>query len=1399
MKTQVTSISRFSYCLLFCLQQLSQGDEIAKLYNTTALNLSGAWNGGIVPDGDDVMLWNNLYAIPLADDNLGLGLLSQLGADTSVRGLKVTNVGGTRNLAQPGNIVGFRNTAPTGSAHTLTIGTLGIDTSTATQTLVIQSKVTIGDNQPWNIGNANTNANPATFGNNEDIAFHSQIAGAAFNFGNKTVTTSGVGQMTIAGGYTLSNGTLNVGNNFLTIQGGSSRVTTLTNTLNLIVSSGGTLRLQGNSGAGGVSLASAAPALVNSGGTLDIRNNTAGLSTTQSGPITLSAGSSLNYQVDSAGISTTSGDITVNGNANFRVAGGGNPTDGVGITGKIIGSGNLTYLNTATAANGFARLAGDNSGYSGTITLSGGAGNRILRLSSATAGSAAATWNVGSANILQVNGVSVQLGTLQGGGTVTNSSTTAGATLNVGAGAFAGLISNGASQTTALTKVGPGTLVLSGANTYTGTTTVSGGSLITTPDQVGDGLANGPVVISNGATFGVALDTAATSFNTSSLTLGSPTGGTLQVDFGNLVNPTSAPVFATSLAINPDAITRVIGKNLTAGTFPLVQYTTLSGAAVTDINDNLVLPTRTTGSLTDTGTGIDLTISATEQVKWNGNNGDDWDVDPDGLGVTGTPNWLTTVGNVATRYLQGSGGTDVVLFTDSAAGGGNVNLTTTLTPLALTVNNTTKDYTFTGSGKLSGLTGLEKSGTGSLTLANTTANDYSGGTVINAGILKLGDGTTAGAGAIAGSIANEGTLVLNRPDDHTFASAVSGSGTVEKAQSNVVTATATSILDGPLTLTAGKLRFSAGSTMNGIVSGSGELEAAGGNVALQGSDPNTNTGLVTVSAGALRLLKPEGVNAVGGNIDITGTGTLAILSNEQIPDTATIRALGSSVDSLIGSTGTETFANAIISGSVPETQLILRNLATVTGTVTVNQGILSIASAHTATVNAIVMTSATALARMAANTGTSTLNLGAGGLTASAGEMQVKISGNDQDAILNLAGDVTTTGNFAFTNAGYGGGNQNIINLVEAARTFNIGEATTTTVAPDIGGTGSLVKAGNGTLTLNPTCIANPAGGSVVNAGSLLVNGSLAGTVQVNANGTLGGSGTLSGSTVVDGTVAPGAAATAGTLTSGSSLTLGPDSDYVFQVGNWIGLTPGIDWDRLVVNSLALTATLSNPLVIHVTGTLVGPETSKTMVIATSTDPITGFNAAAITIDASGFSGTGTWVVQQTGNTLELVYTAGTGTPYSEWADDQLLTGDDRDEDADPDKDGDTNLSEFATDGEALSGADTGKVVGKVETLGGQKVLILTLPVRGTPLTTLFTGTTEKNAAVDGIQYRIQGGNDLDGWDLPVSEVTGAEIDAIHNAMPDLNTGWTYRTFRTPGTVNDDPKEFIRVLIAPAA
>jgi fibronectin-binding autotransporter adhesin len=78
---------------------------------------------------------------------------------------------------------------------------------------------------------------------------------------------------------------------------------------------------------------------------------------------------------------------------------------------------------------------------------------------------------------------------------------------------------------------------------------------------------------------------------------------------------------------------------------------------------------------------------------------------------------------------------DVVTFNDSNNGGYNVTLNTVVTPGSVVVNNSSGDYTISGSGSIAGAGALFKFGTRTLTLS--TPNTYTGGTNVSNGLLLI--------------------------------------------------------------------------------------------------------------------------------------------------------------------------------------------------------------------------------------------------------------------------------------------------------------------------------------------------------------------------------------------------------------------------------------------------------------------------------------------------------------------------------------------------------------------------------------------------------------------------------------------------------------------------------------
>jgi len=167
---------------------------------------------------------------------------------------------------------------------------------------------------------------------------------------------------------------------------------------------------------------------------------------------------------------TGSGGVTINSNviqganASYVTANGRNITLG----GSLSGSGNINVSGT-----GLLLLNGNNSGYTGVITTSA----RISVGSDTALGTQSLVMNNGS--FLNAGGVSRTLAngiTVSGGVTLETVNSSRNLTLN-------GVISGSGS----VTKAGTGVLTLNNNNSYSGTTTVSAGTLLINGYQTGVG------------------------------------------------------------------------------------------------------------------------------------------------------------------------------------------------------------------------------------------------------------------------------------------------------------------------------------------------------------------------------------------------------------------------------------------------------------------------------------------------------------------------------------------------------------------------------------------------------------------------------------------------------------------------------------------------------------------------------------------------------------------------------------------------------------------------------------------------------------------------------------------------------------------------------------------------
>jgi len=404
-----------------------------------------------------------------------------------------------------------------------------------------------------------------------------------------------------------------------------------------------------------------------------------------------------------------------------------------------------------------------------------------------------------------------------------------------------------------LNKTDNGTLILGGANTYTGGTTISGGTL-----QIGHGGTGGSVlgdVVDNGTlafahaddvTFDGAISGVGSLVQqgTDVLTLTNTEtySGTTTISDGTLALSSTGSIADSSSVIDNGTF----DISNTAG----ASINTLAGSG----NVNLGTQTLTLAQASDTFAGA-----------INGNGG--------GLALNAGTEVLTG-SNTYTGSTTINGGT-----LQLGHGGTSGSITSDVIDNGTLVLDRSDDVVFGNA--ISGSGNVVQNGSGTLTLSNS--NTYSGGTTVNAGTLS---GTTGSFGS--GAIADNASLVLSQSNDGTLTNTISGTGSVSVNGGGTITLSGNNSYSGGTTVTAGTLVGDSSSLQGDIVdnatldfqqtsdgsfagalSGNGTLISSGSAVLGLTGDSSAFAGSTQVNGGTLQV---DG--ALGGSVDTASGATL---------------------------------------------------------------------------------------------------------------------------------------------------------------------------------------------------------------------------------------------------------------------------------------------------------------------------------------------------------------------------------------------------------------------------------------------------------------------------------------------------------------------------------------------
>lgn len=699
-------------------------------------------------------------------------------------------------------------------------------------------------------------------------------------------TFVGSGTLRISSEQNLGNGPLSFAADQLTLAGGTLN-TTASFSLDdstrgiTLAAAGGTISVNGSTTLTVGNVIAGTGSLIQSNtGTLAFTaaNTYSGATFANAGTLALGH---VNALQNSTLTTATAGNVTFTlAGANTYNLGGlaGNDTVALGANSLSVGANNETSIFTGvlTGTGGLVKVGAGTLNLTGANTYSGDTriegGMIVLANANALLNSTLDTGNAGtqSANLTLGEGTTYNIGGLKGSANfdlaVSNLSVGANNQSTTFNGVLQGAFNNN------VIKVGSGTLTLAGNNTYTGTTTVSAGSLVIS----GTNLSSITVMAAGelggeGSTAGnlVFLGT------THTLTIDAGTAAALGATGTGKLDVSALAV--GGFTINISGIGTGAIKVLTYG----------SGGFIGDVN-RFTLGTSNAsahgaGPFINDGAGaitIDLGYLVNTWVGGDSTHPSFWDIGT-------TANWSNTKDSV---FQTG----DDVIFADGAASFTPV-LQSNISVGAVTFNNTTgTNYTVSSAAGqiLTTANGIAVNGSGdvtinsviagagSLTLAGTgtttlgAANSYTGVTLITGGMLRISDEASLGT---APGVFNDGQLTLN------------GAGATLMAAASL---TINDINRGiRLGSSGGGLGADAGITLTiaNVISGAGGLNISGaGTVSL--AAVNTYTGLTTVSTGTLELNNAGG-NAIAGDgvagtndIQVNTAGTLKLAVANQIAD-----------------------------------------------------------------------------------------------------------------------------------------------------------------------------------------------------------------------------------------------------------------------------------------------------------------------------------------------------------------------------------------------------------------------------------------------------------------------------------------------------------------------------------
>ena len=682
----------------------------------------------------------------------------------------------------------------------------------------------------FNRGSSVAFANSLTLSAGGDITTNASITAttSGANSFAGTIGITAIGGINITQPITVTNssssgtgGAINISGNGVTIAGALG-----TNATSNTSGTGGSIIITGNT--------------VSISGAIDTK--AAGTTSGTGGNINITATNGLNLTsstITANGL-TNDGTLTINTNATSITTGGVNNGQTAGVI-----SGGTNIVKTGTGA---FFLNGANT-YTGSTTISDG----ILKIGSATV--IPTTSPVILNGQLDINGFSPTFASLAGTSTsakLTNSVASSTVTITINqttSTSYSGIIQNGSGTTLGLIKSGAGILTLSGANTYTGATNITGGAISIEHENALGSIVGGTTVAS-GAELQLAgsgkrfasepIHIQGNGISGTGAALHNVTGKNTWV--GAVILDGASSIFSdlgdTLIIANVDSVTGTNTNLIVGGDGVLIDSASFKIG---------------TGSLTKSGTGL---VSLNVQNTYTGPTTVSAGILKLGVvssisGSTSLANNLTTVNSVLD--LNGSSLTIDTLIGSingiiNSGISGNVNLSLLRGNYAGAIRDSL------------GVVSVIKSGTVNNLLILSGTNSYSGATSINNGVINIRNGSALGTNAGTTTIASGAALQVQ--GNISSSEPISAAGTGIANDGVIRNISGVNTIAGLVSLTAASQLQSDGTTTDTLK--------------LTGSNAITGTNIGITFNGTGNILVGGTITTGSGTITKTGTGTTVL-------------------------------------------------------------------------------------------------------------------------------------------------------------------------------------------------------------------------------------------------------------------------------------------------------------------------------------------------------------------------------------------------------------------------------------------------------------------------------------------------------------------------------------------